>query len=585
MSYFLENEEAVKEQEILQDETSVQQENEQDGIASIEPLLDNRIVRAIREMGFEKLSPIQEQAIPYLLQGEDIIGQAQTGTGKTAAFGIPAIQHINPDVKKLQTIILCPTRELAIQAAEELRKIAKYMHGIKVLPVYGGQDISRQIAGLRGVQIIVGTPGRVMDHMRRHTIKLDLVNMVVLDEADEMLNMGFREDMELILGQIPGEHQTALFSATMPKPILEITDRFQKDAKLVKVAAKELTIPLVSQKFYRVKNQDKDAACVRLLEYYQPKLTLIFCNTKKKVDELADLLKQQGFQAEGLHGDLSQAQRDVAMNRFRNGGASILIATDVAARGIDVDDVEAVINYDIPQDIEYYVHRIGRTGRAGRKGRSFTFANSREIGKIREIERVCHTTITEKKLPGAAKVLKAKADKYLNKAWELHEHEDVELMKSFLQRKMEEEGCDALDLAAAMLKYQVGDKGEEIAADDYVQRRGRFGEKGRFGRNDGEGRGFGRGDGRRRFSREDGDRRRFGRSDRDRRDDGSTGSGEDRRRRRDENREDGRKWSGRDRKAADRKYSGDRAEREVKKRKKREEPGIGNSFPKRKNLK
>ena len=579
MSYFLENEEAVKEQEILQDETSVQQENEQDGIASIEPLLDNRIVRAIREMGFEKLSPIQEQAIPYLLQGEDIIGQAQTGTGKTAAFGIPAIQHINPDVKKLQTIILCPTRELAIQAAEELRKIAKYMHGIKVLPVYGGQDISRQIAGLRGVQIIVGTPGRVMDHMRRHTIKLDLVNMVVLDEADEMLNMGFREDMELILGQIPGEHQTALFSATMPKPILEITDRFQKDAKLVKVAAKELTIPLVSQKFYRVKNQDKDAACVRLLEYYQPKLTLIFCNTKKKVDELADLLKQQGFQAEGLHGDLSQAQRDVAMNRFRNGGASILIATDVAARGIDVDDVEAVINYDIPQDIEYYVHRIGRTGRAGRKGRSFTFANSREIYKIREIERVCHTTITEKKLPGAAKVLKAKADKYLNKAWELHEHEDVELMKSFLQLKMEEEGCDALELAAAMLKYQVGDKGEEIAADEYAQRRGRFGERGRFGRGGDEGRNFGRRGGRRRDNGRDDEehreRRRFGRGDGAGREDSRDG----------ENSRFGRsdrKRSGRDKKTAERKLTGDREERERKKRKKKEEPGIGNSFPKRK---
>lgn len=579
MSYFLENEEAVKEQEILQDETSVQQENEQDGIASIEPLLDNRIVRAIREMGFEKLSPIQEQAIPYLLQGEDIIGQAQTGTGKTAAFGIPAIQHINPDVKKLQTIILCPTRELAIQAAEELRKIAKYMHGIKVLPVYGGQDISRQIAGLRGVQIIVGTPGRVMDHMRRHTIKLDLVNMVVLDEADEMLNMGFREDMELILGQIPEEHQTALFSATMPKPILEITDRFQKDAKLVKVAAKELTIPLVSQKFYRVKNQDKDAACVRLLEYYQPKLTLIFCNTKKKVDELADLLKQQGFQAEGLHGDLSQAQRDVAMNRFRNGGASILIATDVAARGIDVDDVEAVINYDIPQDIEYYVHRIGRTGRAGRKGRSFTFANSREIYKIREIERVCHTTITEKKLPGAAKVLKAKADKYLNNAWELHEHEDIELMKSFLQRKMEEEGCDALELAAAMLKYQVGDKGEEIAADEYAQRRGRFGERGRFGRGGDEGRNFGRRGGRRRDNGRDDEehreRRRFGRGDGAGREDSRDG----------ENSRFGRsdrKRSGRDKKTAERKLTGDREERERKKRKKKEEPGIGNSFPKRK---
>ena len=562
MSYFLENEEVEKVEEV----------KEQDGIASIEPLLDNRIVRAIREMGFEKLSPIQEQAIPYLLQGEDIIGQAQTGTGKTAAFGIPAIQHINPDVKKLQTIILCPTRELAIQAAEELRKIAKYMHGIKVLPVYGGQDISRQIAGLRGVQIIVGTPGRVMDHMRRRTIKLDLVNMVVLDEADEMLNMGFREDMELILGQIPGEHQTALFSATMPKPILEITDRFQNDAKLVKVAAQELTIPLVSQKFYRVKNQDKDAACVRLLEYYQPKLTLIFCNTKKKVDELSDLLKEQGFQAEGLHGDLSQAQRDAVMKRFRNGGTSILIATDVEARGIDVDDVEAVINYDIPQDIEYYVHRIGRTGRAGRKGRSFTFANSREIYKIREIERVCHTTITEKKLPGAAKVLKAKADKYLNKAWELHEHEDIELMKSFLQRKMEEEGCDALELAAAMLKLQVGDKGEEIAADEYTKRGNRFGDRGRSGRDDGEGRSFGRGDG----------RRRFGRGDRDRRDNGSTGSGEDRRRRRSDSREDGRKWNDRDRKNADRKLSAERAEREAKKRKKREEPGIGNSFPKRK---
>ena len=285
-------------------------------------------------------------------------------------------------------------------------------------------------------------------------------------------------------------------------------------------------------------------------EYYQPKLTLIFCNTKKKVDELSDLLKEQGFQAEGLHGDLSQAQRDAVMKRFRNGGTSILIATDVAARGIDVDDVEAVINYDIPQDIEYYVHRIGRTGRAGRKGRSFTFANSREIYKIREIERVCHTTITEKKLPGAAKVLKAKADKYLNKAWELHEHEDIELMKSFLQRKMEEEGCDALELAAAMLKLQVGDKDEEIAADEYTKRGNRFGDRGRSGRGDGEGRSFGRGDGRRKLGREDGERRRFGRSDRDRRDDGSTGFGEDRRRRRDENREDGRKWGGCDKKTS-----------------------------------
>ncbi len=479
-------------------------------VADIEPLLDSRVLRAIREMGFEKLSPIQEQAIPAMLAGEDIIGQAQTGTGKTAAFGIPAIQKCDPGLRKLQTLILCPTRELAIQAAEELRKLAKYMHGIKVLPVYGGQDIGKQIAGLRGVQIIVGTPGRVMDHMRRHTIKLDDVNMVVLDEADEMLNMGFREDMETILGQIPNEHQTTLFSATMPKPILEITGRFQQNARMIRVAAKELTIPLVSQKFYRLKNQDKDAACIRLLEYYQPKLCLIFCNTKKKVDELSGVLKQAGFQAEGLHGDLAQHQRDVVMGHFRNGSTNILIATDVAARGIDVDDVEAVINYDIPQDIEYYVHRIGRTGRAGRTGRSFTFVSGREIFKIREIEKVCRTTVEEKKLPGASKVLKAKADKYLNQAWECHEHEDMELMKRFLQRKMDEAGCDALELAAAMLKYQVGDKGEEIQADDFAPRR--FGAKG--GRADGrDGRGR-RGDDR--GGRGRGDRERSGRRSDDR---------------------------------------------------------------------
>ena len=433
---------------------------------SLEQLLDPRILRAIREMGFTKMSPIQEQAIPSLLEGKDIIGQAQTGTGKTAAFGIPLIQKIDPELRKLQAVVLCPTRELAIQAAEELRKLAKYMHSIKILPVYGGQEIGRQISGLRGVQIIVGTPGRVMDHMRRHTIKLDHVNMVVLDEADEMLNMGFREDMELILGEIPGEHQTALFSATMPKPILEITGKFQKDAQLIKVASKELTIPLVSQRFYRVRNEDKDAACIRLLEYYQPKLCLIFCNTKKKVDELTECLKQHDFQAEGLHGDMTQAQRDVAMGRFRNGSTNILIATDVAARGIDVDDVEAVINYDIPQDIEYYVHRIGRTGRAGRTGRSFTFAGGREIFRIREIERVCHTTIEEKRLPGAGKVMKVKAEKLLEQAWELKDSEDLDLMEKFLERKMEKEGCDAMELASLLLKYYVGDKGEEIPVDE-----------------------------------------------------------------------------------------------------------------------
>ncbi len=541
----------MEENDTMQDEilTNDTEETEESNIATIEPLLDDRILRAIREMGFQKLSPIQEQAIPYLLEGEDIIGQAQTGTGKTAAFGIPVIQKVNPELRKLQTVILCPTRELAIQASEELRKLAKYMHGIKVLPVYGGQEIGKQISALRGVQIIVGTPGRVMDHMRRHTIKLEHVNMVVLDEADEMLNMGFREDMELILGQIPNEHQTALFSATMPQPILDITSRFQKDARLVRVAAKELTIPLVAQRYYRVRSEYKDAACVRLLQYYQPKLCLIFCNTKKKVDELAEVLKKQGFQAEGLHGDMSQHQRDVAMGRFRNGSTNILIATDVAARGIDVDDVEAVINYDIPQDIEYYVHRIGRTGRAGRKGRSFTFVNHREMYKIREIERVCRTEIEEKKLPGAAKVMRAKADKYLSRAWELHEHEDMELMKKLLQRKLEEEECDALELAAAMLKMQMGDMGEEIPEEEGPGRR--YGNRSDRDRREGrrEERGRNRGDRDRREGRRE--ERGRNRGDRDRR--------EGRREERGRNR-------------------GDRDRREGR----REERNIGFALPKRK---
>ena len=442
-------------------------------LAQVEALLDTRIVRAIREMGFESLSPIQEQAIPYLLEGRDIIGQAQTGTGKTAAFGIPLLQKINPDLRKLQAIVLCPTRELAVQAAEELRKLAKYMHGIKVLPVYGGQDIGKQISGLRGVQIIVGTPGRVMDHMNRHTIKMAHVNMVVLDEADEMLNMGFREDMELILGAVEGEHQTALFSATMPKPILELTGKFQKNAKLVKVAAKELTIPLVTQKYFRVRHEDKNAAMLRLLEFYQPKLCLIFCNTKKMVDELAGFLKERDFQAEGLHGDLPQSQRDLAMGRFRSGTTNILIATDVAARGIDVDNVEIVINYDVPQDIEYYVHRIGRTGRAGKKGRSFTFVSGKEIYQIKEIEKFCHTTIEEQKLPKASKALRAKAEKTLDKVLEHRNDKELALMKKFIQRQMQENDCDALEIAACFLREAVGEQGVDIPEDDYKEERRR----------------------------------------------------------------------------------------------------------------
>ena len=388
--------------------------------------LDDRILRAVTDMGFEEASPIQAKAIPVELEGCDIIGQAQTGTGKTAAFGIPLLQKIDPKKKKLQAIALCPTRELAIQVADEIRNLAKYMHGIKILPIYGGQDIVRQIRGLKdGTQIIIGTPGRVMDHMRRKTVKFDQVHTVVLDEADEMLNMGFLEDMETILSQLPEERQTVMFSATMPAAIQKIAENFQKDPQIVKVVKKELTVPKVTQYYYEVKPKTKVEVMCRLLDMYAPKLSVAFCNTKKQVDELVTELQGRGYFAEGLHGDLKQVQRDRVMNSFRNGRTEILVATDVAARGIDVDDVEAVFNYDIPQDDEYYVHRIGRTGRAGREGIAFNFVVGREVYKLRDIQRYCKTKIIPQAIPSLDDITEIKAEKILDQAKEVL----AELMK------------------------------------------------------------------------------------------------------------------------------------------------------------
>ena len=382
--------------------------------------LDDRILRAVTDMGFEEASPIQAKAIPVELEGSDIIGQAQTGTGKTAAFGIPLLQKIDPKKKKLQAIALCPTRELAIQVADEIRNLAKYMHGIKILPIYGGQDIVRQIRGLKdGTQIIIGTPGRVMDHMRRKTVKFDQVHTVVLDEADEMLNMGFLEDMETILSQLPEERQTVMFSATMPAAIQKIAENFQKDPQIVKVVKKELTVPKVTQYYYEVKPKTKVEVMCRLRDMYAPKLSVAFCNTKRQVDELVTELQGRGYFAEGLHGDLKQVQRDRVMNSFRNGRTEILVATDVAARGIDVDDVEAVFNYDIPQDDEYYVHRIGRTGRAGREGIAFNFVVGREVYKLRDIQRYCKTKIIPQAIPSLNDITEIKAEKILDQAKEI----------------------------------------------------------------------------------------------------------------------------------------------------------------------
>lgn len=438
---------------------------------------DSRIVRAVSEMGFETLTPIQQQAIPVMMSGVDLIGQAQTGTGKTAAFGIPILRMVDPAVSALQALVLCPTRELAIQAADEIRKFAKYMDSIRVLPIYGGQDISKQIRSLRGnIQIVVGTPGRVMDHMRRHTIKLSQLKTVVLDEADEMLNMGFREDMETILSQIEQEHQTVLFSATMPQAILDITGQFQKSPVILKTIQKELTVPLIKQYYYEVGREHKKEAVSRLLDYYNPKRCLIFCNTKKMVEELTEELKGRGYFAEGLHGDLSQNMRDRVMTSFRSGAADILIATDVAARGIDVDDVEAVINFDVPQDIEYYVHRIGRTGRAGRTGRSFTLVCGREIFKIREIENACKTKMRGRMIPSGTDISQAKANKVLSQIMEIIREKDLSDASRIIEDKMEAEDCTAFQLAAAFLQMHIGDKLEDIPMESYQpRRRGRFG--------------------------------------------------------------------------------------------------------------
>ena len=407
--------------------------------------IDERILRAVEDMGFEEASPIQANAIPAVLEGRDVVGQAQTGTGKTAAFGIPLLQKIDPDSKKLQAIALCPTRELAIQVAEEIRRLAKYMHGIKVLPIYGGQDIVRQIRGLKdGTQIVIGTPGRVMDHMRRKTIRCDHVHTVIMDEADEMLNMGFLEDMETILSQLPEERQTVMFSATMPPAIQEIARKFQNDPVNVKVVKKELTVPKVTQYYYEVKPKTKVEVMCRLLDMYAPKLSVAFCNTKKQVDELVQELQGRGYFAEGLHGDLKQEQRDRVMNSFRNGATEILVATDVAARGIDVDDVEAVFNYDIPQDVEYYVHRIGRTGRAGRDGIAFSFVVGREVYKLRDIQRYCKTRIIPQAIPSLDDITEIKAEKIMDQVKETINNVDLTKMIQVIEQKLVEEDYTAM---------------------------------------------------------------------------------------------------------------------------------------------
>ena len=414
-----------------------------------EIVLDKRIVHALTDMGFEEPSPIQMQTIPEALLGSDIIGQAQTGTGKTAAFGIPIVQNITDNHKQIQALIMTPTRELAIQVAEEISKIGKQKR-VRALPVYGGQPIDRQIRSLRmGVQVVIGTPGRLLDHIQRQTIKLDHVKFLVLDEADEMLDMGFVDDMENIIKEVPEERQTLLFSATMPKPILNLSAKYMHTPKIITVSKDELTVPLIEQVYYET--IDKVEGLCRLLDAEDIDKAIIFCRTKKGVDDLAIALATRGYTADGLHGDLSQTQRDRVMKKFREGRTDVLIATDVAARGLDIDSVTHVINYDIPQDPESYVHRIGRTGRAGNTGVAITFITPREFRQLKLIEKIAKTRIVRKSLPSAANVLEKQKDSLIARMYAVLE---LERYGDYLKIVEELEATfDAKDIAAAAIQY------------------------------------------------------------------------------------------------------------------------------------
>jgi ATP-dependent RNA helicase DeaD len=362
--------------------------------------LSVQLQKAVVDMGFTEPTPIQSATIPAIREGKDVIGQAHTGTGKTLAFAIPILEGLSPTGRGVEAIVLCPTRELAVQVAEEFKKLAKYRKDARIVPVYGGQPIEKQLVGLKkGARIVVGTPGRVMDHMNRGTLRLDSIRFAVLDEADRMLDMGFVDDMKTILWAMPEERQTLLFSATMPTTVMDLVNKFQKDPQVVNVAGEQVTVPQVEQTFYEVKPWMKLDMLCKLIDTYNPIASLVFCNTKRRVDEIVKNLQSRGYSADSLHGDMNQSRRDKAMLRFRKKQSSILVATDVAARGLDVDGIEAVINYDVPQDDQHYVHRIGRTARMGRSGRAFTLVLSGELSKLREIQDNVKTRIRRQIVP------------------------------------------------------------------------------------------------------------------------------------------------------------------------------------------
>ena len=377
--------------------------------------LSEAIQRAVAEVGYTEPTPIQAQSIPLILEGKDVIGRSHTGTGKTAAYGLPAIEMIDPDLEGVQVLALCPTRELAMQAAAEVEKFARYKKGVKVVAVYGGASMEKQIFQLKkGANFVIGTPGRIMDHLRRRTLRLGSLRMVILDEADEMLNMGFREDIETILAQAPEERQTVLFSATMPQPILDITREYQKDPVMVAIGSeRSRTAENIEQFYFDCPMGRKMDVLNLLLAKYDPKLSVVFCNTKKMVDELSEYLTNAGYQAVGIHGDMRQSARTQVMASFKSHRTRILIATDVAARGIDVENVDAVFNFDIPQDIEFYVHRIGRTARAGKEGKAYTLISGRrQFYQLRDIMASTGAKIVQAEIPSASEIYESRLSQF-----------------------------------------------------------------------------------------------------------------------------------------------------------------------------
>jgi len=412
--------------------------------------LSQPVLKAVSSMGFETTTPIQELAIPPALEGRDIVGQAQTGTGKTAAFGIPMIEKIMQGAEKIEGLVVTPTRELAVQVAEELNTIGQAKR-IKALPIYGGQDIQRQIRALKNrPQVIVGTPGRLMDHMRRKTIRLMQVNTVVLDEADEMLNMGFIEDIETILSEVPEERQTLLFSATMPKPILDLARKFMHNPENIQIKSKEVTVPNTEQYYIEVHEKQKFDILCRVLDLHSPERAIVFGRTKRRVDELHEALNKRGYSAEGIHGDLTQGRRDSVMGSFKQGHTEILVATDVAARGLDIGDVTHIYNFDIPQDPESYVHRIGRTGRIGKTGVAVTFTTHREMDHLSLIEKMTKRKIVRQPAPTMSQALEGQQRLATEKIIQVAESEDIDEYKKLAQSLLEEK--DSVTLLSAALK-------------------------------------------------------------------------------------------------------------------------------------